>query len=308
MKEFVRCPNWDQIGKIQFIHPLLDVLHNISEANKNSFSGLETHQMIGYKWYKPINKVQWQWYKKHVEKEMYSLVNTLSQTKTRGKLISSLADVVKTNPTHKGLRLTTHKTILINSSRKKNEYDDVEEYLYIKFLRSSIIGLNNCDRERCHATYFSTYKTLYLKGIDTKQKKSSKYRITGMVEVGVFNVPGNRIGKKEVEKAINQNRKLTVNGIVGYNHVKKNQINFQYIISDNQTLSSNQIRNEILETAFEYNSKITKKNTIQFLSNVHKIKIGKKYRRILKDKTDGETGSLKDTSTLLVDNIYKGRL
>jgi hypothetical protein len=58
MKEFVRHPNWDHVGKFQFIHPLLDVLHNISEANKNSLSGLETHRMIGYKWYKLINKVQ----------------------------------------------------------------------------------------------------------------------------------------------------------------------------------------------------------------------------------------------------------
>jgi acetyl-CoA synthetase len=239
---------------------------------------------------------------------MYSFVNTWSQTKTGGKLISSLADVVKTNPTHTGLRLPTNKPILINSSRKKNEYDEVEECLYIKFIKSSKIVLNNCAHERCHATYFSTYKNLYLKGDDKQQEKSSKCQIIGMVEDGVFNVPGNRFGKKEVQKAINQNRKLTENGIVGYQHVKKNQIIFQHIIEDNQTLSSTQIRNEILETVFEYISKITKKNKIQFLSEVDKPKLGKKFRRILKDETDGETGSLKNTPTLLVDNINNWRL
>ncbi|HPI12835.1 MAG TPA: acetyl-coenzyme A synthetase, partial [Catalimonadaceae bacterium] len=76
--------------------------------------------------------------------------------------------------------------------------------------------------------------------------------------------------------------------------------------------STNQMRDEIVESVVEHIGRIAKPDKIQFVSGLPKTRSGKIMRRILRKVAEGEIETLGDTSTLLdplvVDEIIAGKL
>ena len=137
------------------------------------------------------------------------------------------------------------------------------------------------------------------------------YRIIGRVD-DVINVSGHRFGTAEIENAINQNKKVVESAVVGFPHPIKGQGIYAYVTLATGAESTNQMRDEIVESVVEHIGRIAKPDKIQFVSGLPKTRSGKIMRRILRKVAEGEIETLGDTSTLLdplvVDEIIAGKL
>ncbi len=259
----------------------------------------------------PINEEAWHWYHTHVGKGRCPIVDTWWQTETGGVMISALAGISDLKPAHAGLPLPGIQPILVDAEGKEIEGNGVEGYLCIKFPWPSIIRTTYGDHERCRVNYFSTYKNLYFTGDGARREENGMYRIIGRVD-DVINVSGHRFGTAEIENAINQNKKVIESAVVGYPHDIKGQGIYAYVILASGNESTEQMRDEIIETVVEQIGRIAKPDKIQFVSGLPKTRSGKIMRRILRKVAEGELSSLGDTTTLLdplvVDEIAGGRL
>ncbi len=259
----------------------------------------------------PINDEAWHWYHTHVGKGKCPVVDTWWQTETGGIMISALAGISELWPAHAGYPLPGIQPILVNSDGSEIVENDVEGHLCIKFPWPSIIRTTWGDHERCRLNYFSTYKNLYFTGDGARREANGMYRIIGRVD-DVINVSGHRFGTAEIENAINQNKKVVESAVVGYPHPIKGQGIYAYVTLTTGAESTNQMRDEIVESVVEHIGRIAKPDKIQFVSGLPKTRSGKIMRRILRKVAEGEIETLGDTSTLLdplvVDEIIAGKL
>jgi acetyl-CoA synthetase len=99
---------------------------------------------------------------------------------------------------------------------------------------------------------------------------------------------------------------------VGFPHPIKGQGIYAYVTLATGAESTNQMRDEIVESVVEHIGRIAKPDKIQFVSGLPKTRSGKIMRRILRKVAEGEIETLGDTSTLLdplvVDEIIAGKL
>ena len=259
----------------------------------------------------PINEEAWHWYNVHIGKERCPIVDTWWQTETGGIMISAIAGLTPSKPSHAGLPLPGIQPVLLNSEGKEIEANNEEGYLAIKFPWPSMIRTTWGDHERCRLTYFSTYKNYYFTGDGAKRDENGLYRIIGSVD-DVINVSGHRFGTAEIENAINQNKGVIESAVVGYPHDIKGQGIYAFVICDKLPENQEYMREEIYETVSSQIGRIAKPDKIQFVIGLPKTRSGKIMRRILRKVAEGEISSLGDTSTLLdptvVEEIIAGKL
>jgi acetyl-CoA synthetase len=246
----------------------------------------------------PINEEAWNWFKNNIGKGECPLVDTWWQTETGGIMISALAGVTPEKPTYATLPLPGIQPILVDESGQEVVGNDVSGNLCIKFPWPGIIRTTYGDHERCKQTYFSTYKGMYFTGDGCLRDADGFYRITGRVD-DVLNVSGHRIGTAEVENAINMHLGVIESAVVGYPHEIKGQGIYAYIITEKKPDDPEMFRRDIAATVSRMIGPIAKPDKIQFVSGLPKTRSGKIMRRILRKISEGEFGSLGDTSTLL---------
>ena len=259
----------------------------------------------------PINEEAWHWYNVHIGKERCPIVDTWWQTETGGIMISAIAGLTPSKPSHAGLPLPGIQPVLLNGEGKEIEANNEEGYLAIKFPWPSMIRTTWGDHERCRLTYFSTYKNYYFTGDGAKRDENGLYRIIGRVD-DVINVSGHRFGTAEIENAINQNKGVIESAVVGYPHDIKGQGIYAFVICDKLPENQEYMREEIYETVSSQIGRIAKPDKIQFVIGLPKTRSGKIMRRILRKVAEGEISALGDTSTLLdptvVEEIIAGKL
>ena len=271
---------------------------------KYDLSSLKTLGSVG----EPINEEAWHWYNKYIGKEKCSIVDTWWQTETGGILISPLSNITKTKPTYATLPLPGIQPCLVDINGDELLGNNVEGNLCIKFPWPSMIRTIYGDHERCKNVYFSNYSGKYFTGDGCKRDHDGFYRITGRVD-DVINVSGHRLGTAEVENGINEHPLVIESAVVGFPHDIKGQGIYAYIILDKNSLSENELTEQIIETVVKEIGSIAKPDKIQFVKGLPKTRSGKIMRRILRKVAEGDTSSLGDTSTLLdptvVEDIIK---
>lgn len=246
----------------------------------------------------PINEEAWNWYNEHIGKKNCPIVDTWWQTETGGIMISPLANITPTKPCYATLPLPGIQPILVDEKGDEIVGNGVSGNLCIKFPWPGMIRSTYGDHERCRTTYFATYENLYFTGDGCLRDEDGYYRITGRVD-DVMNISGHRIGTAEVENAINRHSGVIESAVVAYPHDIKGQGIYAYVIMDNATHDSTQIKKDISATVTKIIGAIAKPDKIQIVSGLPKTRSGKIMRRILRKIAEGDVSNLGDTSTLL---------
>jgi acetyl-CoA synthetase len=259
----------------------------------------------------PINEEAWHWYNVHIGKERCPIVDTWWQTETGGIMISALAGITPSKPSHAGLPLPGIQPVLLNAEGQEIRDNNVEGYLAIKFPWPSMIRTTFGDHDRCRINYFATYANYYFTGDGAKRDENGLYRIIGRVD-DVINVSGHRFGTAEIENAINQNKRVVESAVVGFPHDIKGQGIYAFVICDKKPENEAHLREEIYETVSTQIGRIAKPDKIQFVTGLPKTRSGKIMRRILRKVAENELSNIGDTSTLLdplvVDEIIQGKI
>ena len=267
---------------------------------KYDLSSLKTLGSVG----EPINEVARHWYNKYIGKEKCSIVDTWWQTETGGILISPLSNITKTKPTYATLPLPGIQPCIVDLNGDELLGKNVQGNLCIKFPWPSMIRTIYGDHERCKNVYFSNYPGKYFTGDGCKRDQDGFYRITGRVD-DVINVSGHRLGTAEVENGINEHPLVIESAVVGFPHDIKGQGIYAYIILDKNSISENELTEQILETVVKEIGSIAKPDKIQFVKGLPKTRSGKIMRRILRKVAEGDTSNLGDTSTLLDPSVVE---
>ncbi len=275
-------------------------------VTKHDLSSLKVLGTVG----EPINEEAWRWYHDLVGKGRCPIVDTWWQTETGGILITPLAGLTPTKPCMATLPFPGIQPILVDPEGNELKGNGVEGILCIKYPWPGMIRTLYGDHERCHQTYFSTFKGLYLTGDGAKRDEEGYYRIIGRID-DVINVSGHRIGTAEVEDAINQHPKVIESAVVGYPHEIKGSGIYAYVICAALSDAEREtIEDEIRTTVNKYIGSIAKPDIIQIVNGLPKTRSGKIMRRILRKIGEGDATNLGDTSTLLdptvVEEIIEG--
>jgi acetyl-CoA synthetase len=246
----------------------------------------------------PINEEAWHWYHDHIGKGRCPIVDTWWQTETGAILVSPLAGITPTKPAYATLPLPGVQPIIVDNDGKELKGNSVQGNLCIKFPWPSMLRTLYGDHDRCHETYFKSFKGLYFTGDGVKRDEDGYYRILGRVD-DVINVSGHRMGTAEVENAINEHPKVIESAVVGYPHPIKGQGIYAFAICDMSDRSEANLKNEIRVTVTNIIGPIAKPDLIQVVPGLPKTRSGKIMRRILRKIASGENDNFGDTSTLL---------
>ena len=259
----------------------------------------------------PINEEAWHWYHTHIGKGNCPIVDTWWQTETGGIMLSALAGVTPTKPTHAGLPLPGILPVLLDAQGNEIHENEVEGYLAIAQPWPAMIRTTYGDHARCRLNYFAAYPNYYFTGDGARRDANGLYRIIGRVD-DVINVSGHRFGTAEIENAINQNPLVVESAVVGYPHDLKGQGIYAYVICQTLPQNPEAARIAILNTVTAAIGGIAKPDKIQFVVGLPKTRSGKIMRRILRKIAEGDTENLGDTTTLLdptvVESIKLGAL
>ena len=257
----------------------------------------------------PINEEAWHWLDEQVGKGRCPIVDTWWQTETGGILISNIAGVTPSVPTHATLPLPGVQPVLMDEKGNELEGNGVSGNLCIKAPWPSILRTTWGDHERCRSNYFAAYPGYYFTGDGALRNADGMYRITGRVD-DVLNVSGHRIGTAEVENAINEHPGVIESAVVGYPHDIKGEGIYAYVVTAKDADAG--LAAGILATVARIIGAHAKPDKIQVVSGLPKTRSGKIMRRILRKIAEGATENLGDTSTLLdpavVDEIREGKV
>lgn len=281
--------------------------HGTGPLEPYSLASLKVIGSVG----EPINEEAWHWYHDHIGKGKCPIVDTWWQTETGGILISPIAGVTPTKPSYATLPLPGIQPVIVDNDGKELHGNSVEGNLCIKYPWPGMLRTIYGDHDRCHKTYFSSFKGYYFTGDGVKRDEDGYYRILGRVD-DVINVSGHRMGTAEVENAINEHPKVIESAVVGYPHEIKGQGIYAYVICDMENRTEENLKKEIRETVNNIIGPIAKPDMIQIVAGLPKTRSGKIMRRILRKIATGDTSNLGDTSTLLnpevIDEIMEGRV
>lgn len=260
----------------------------------------------------PINEEAWHWYHKHVGDGRCPVVDTWWQTETGGIMLSGLGDFSPMKPAHAGWPLPGIQPVLLTAEGELIEANEQEGLLCIRHPWPSMIRTTYGDHERCREVYFSMFKDHYFTGDGAKRDKNGLYRIIGRVD-DVINVSGHRFGTAEIEDAINTHSAVVESAVVGFPHDVKGSGIHAYVICQDSSLTSLELRQrqqEITESVEREIGKIARPDRIQFVSGLPKTRSGKIMRRILRKIAEGQFDNFGDVSTLVdpavVDEIVDG--
>ena len=282
---------------------------SVEYVNKYDLSSLKVIGSVG----EPINEEAWKWYNDNVGHRKCPLVDTWWQTETGGIMISPIAFVTPTKPSHATLPLPGIQPALMDELGNEIKGKQVSGNLCIKFPWPGMARTIYGDHDRYKATYFSTYPGKYFSGDGALRDEVGYYRITGRVD-DIIIVSGHNLGTAPIEDIINSHPAVAESAIVGFPHDIKGNALYGFVILKEEVkeLNSNETKDQINHLIADNIGPIAKLDKIQFVSGLPKTRSGKIMRRILRKIAENELNNLGDTSTLLnpevVEHIKNERL
>ena len=282
---------------------------SVEYVNKYDLSSLKVIGSVG----EPINEEAWKWYNDNVGHRKCPLVDTWWQTETGGIMISPIAFVTPTKPSHATLPLPGIQPALMDELGNEIKGKQVSGNLCIKFPWPGMARTIYGDHDRYKATYFSTYPSKYFSGDGALRDEVGYYRITGRVD-DIIIVSGHNLGTAPIEDIINSHPAVAESAIVGFPHDIKGNALYGFVILKEEVkeLNSNETKDQINHLIADNIGPIAKLDKIQFVSGLPKTRSGKIMRRILRKIAENELNNLGDTSTLLnpevVEHIKNERL
>jgi acetyl-CoA synthetase len=282
---------------------------SVEYVNKYDLSSLKVIGSVG----EPINEEAWKWYNDNVGHRKCPLVDTWWQTETGGIMISPIAFVTPTKPSHATLPLPGIQPALMDELGNEIKGKQVSGNLCIKFPWPGMARTIYGDHDRYKATYFSTYPGKYFSGDGALRDEVGYYRITGRVD-DIIIVSGHNLGTAPIEDIINSHPAVAESAIVGFPHDIKGNALYGFVILKEEVkeLNSNETKDQINHLIADNIGPIAKLDKIQFVSGLPKTRSGKIMRRILRKIAENEVNNLGDTSTLLnpevVEHIKNERL
>jgi len=282
---------------------------SVEYINKYDLSSLKVIGSVG----EPINEEAWKWYNDNVGHRKCPLVDTWWQTETGGIMISPIAFVTPTKPSHATLPLPGIQPALMDELGNEIKGKQVSGNLCIKFPWPGMARTIYGDHDRYKATYFSTYPSKYFSGDGALRDEVGYYRITGRVD-DIIIVSGHNLGTAPIEDIINSHPAVAESAIVGFPHDIKGNALYGFVILKEEVkeLNSNETKDQINHLIADNIGPIAKLDKIQFVSGLPKTRSGKIMRRILRKIAENEVNNLGDTSTLLnpevVEHIKNERL
>ena len=282
---------------------------SVEYVNKYDLSSLKIIGSVG----EPINEEAWKWYNDNVGHRKCPLVDTWWQTETGGIMISPIAFVTPTKPSHATLPLPGIQPALMDELGNEIKGKQVSGNLCIKFPWPGMARTIYGDHDRYKSTYFSTYPGKYFSGDGALRDEVGYYRITGRVD-DIIIVSGHNLGTAPIEDIINSHPAVAESAIVGFPHDIKGNALYGFVILKEEVkeLNSNETKDQINHLIADNIGPIAKLDKIQFVSGLPKTRSGKIMRRILRKIAENELYNLGDTSTLLnpevVEHIKNERL
>ncbi|MCO5279137.1 MAG: acetate--CoA ligase [Saprospiraceae bacterium] len=282
---------------------------SVEYVNKYDLSSLKVIGSVG----EPINEEAWKWYNDNVGHRKCPLVDTWWQTETGGIMISPIAFVTPTKPSHATLPLPGIQPALMDELGNEIKGKQVSGNLCIKFPWPGMARTIYGDHDRYKSTYFSTYPGKYFSGDGALRDEVGYYRITGRVD-DIIIVSGHNLGTAPIEDIINSHPAVAESAIVGFPHDIKGNALYGFVILKEEVkeLNSNETKDQINHLIADNIGPIAKLDKFQFVSGLPKTRSGKIMRRILRKIAENELNNLGDTSTLLnpevVEHIKNERL
>jgi acetyl-CoA synthetase len=303
---------WDIVDKhkVNILYTAPTAIRSLMSYGTEPFDGkdLSSLKVLGSVG-EPINEEAWHWLDEQVGKGRCPIVDTWWQTETGGILISNIAGVTPSVPTHATLPLPGVQPVLMDEKGNELEGNGVSGNLCIKAPWPSILRTTWGDHERCRSNYFAAYPGYYFTGDGALRNADGMYRITGRVD-DVLYVSGHRIGTADVENAINEHPGVIESAVVGYPLDIKGEGIYAYVVTAKDADAG--LPTGILATVARIIGAHAKPDKIQVVSGLPKTRSGKIMRRILRKIAEGATENLGDTSTLLdpavVDEIREGKI
>jgi len=257
----------------------------------------------------PINHEAWLWYYNIVGEGRCPIVDTWWQTETGGHMMTPLPGATDLKPGSACQPFFGVKPASVDNDGNILEGEAEGNFVILDSWPGQMRTIYG-DHERFIQTYFSTFKGKYFTGDGVKRDQDGYYWITGRVD-DVINVSGHRFGTAEIESAINEHEAVAESAVVGFPHDLKGQGIYAYVILNEGTDGSDEIKAGIIKTVRKIIGPIANPDIIHFTPDLPKTRSGKIMRRILRKIAAGETDSLGDTSTLadpsVVDRLIKGR-
>ncbi|WP_417462722.1 acetate--CoA ligase [Kordiimonas sp.] len=258
----------------------------------------------------PINPEAWLWYHRVVGDERCPVVDTWWQTETGGIMISPLPGATAMKPGSATRPFFGVQPALVDQAGGFLD-GATSGNLVIKDSWPGQARTIYGDHKRFIQTYFSTYKGLYFTGDGCRRDDDGYYWITGRVD-DVINVSGHRIGTAEIESALVAHTGVSEAAVVGFPHDIKGQGIYAYVTPPEDTVPSDELRNELVAFVRKEIGPVATPDHIQFAPALPKTRSGKIMRRILRKIAGNDFSNLGDTSTLadpgVVDDLIENRL
>lgn len=269
---------------------------DLSLVKKHDLSSLKVLGSVG----EPINEEAWHWFDKNIGKGNCPIVDTWWQTETGAIMISALAGITDTKPTFATLPMPGVQPALIGEDGEEIPLDQGEAtgVLAFKFPWPAMARTIWNNHERYKKVYFSTYKNKYFSGDGAYRDTEGNYRITGRVD-DVIIVSGHNLGTAPIENAINEHKSVAESAVVGFPHPVKGKALCGFIILQNETVPSDELKSEINAEITKNIGPIAKLEKFYFVKELPKTRSAKIMRRILRKIAANDTGNVGDTSTLL---------
>ncbi|MDX2083326.1 MAG: acetate--CoA ligase [Rickettsiales bacterium] len=259
-------------------------------VKNHDLSSLKTLGTVG----EPINEEAWQWYFEKIGNKKCPIVDTWWQTETGGILISSLAHVTASKPTHAGLPLPGIMPILFDEDGKKiTKKNKVGNLCFAKPWPAMARGVWG-DKEKFFKTYYQQFPNHYFSGDGAFESDDGYYRIIGRTD-DVIKVSGHRLGTAEIENAVNSHLAVAESAVIGVPHDIKGEVIYVFVITKN---SAKNLEKEISQIIEKEIGAIARPEKIYIVADLPKTRSGKIMRRILKKIITG-VEDLGDTSTLV---------
>lgn len=306
-------PDWDRFWQIVEDHKVTKfytaptairalLKHGDQYVSNHDLSSLKVLGTVG----EPINVEAWHWYKDVVGGGRCPIVDTWWQTETGGHMMTPLVDTDNVVPGYAMQPFFGIKPELRDESGKVLS-GEAEGALVIADSWPGQMRTVFRDHTRFEETYFSAYPGAYFTGDGAKRDENGRWRITGRMD-DVLNVSGHRLGTAEIESAIGLHEAVAEASVVGFPHEMKGQGIFAAIILKDGHYSSEDLANEIKQTARQKIGPICHLDKVVFVRDLPKTRSGKIMRRILRKIAAGETENLGDTSTLADPTVVKDLL
>ncbi|MDX8478322.1 acetate--CoA ligase [Mesorhizobium sp. VK24D] len=263
-----------------------------AHVKKTSRKSLRVLGTVG----EPINPEAWEWYFNVVGNAKVPIVDTWWQTETGGILVTPLPGATDLKPGSATRPFFGVRPQLVDGEGKVLE-GAADGNLCIIDAWPGMMRTVYGDHDRFVQTYFTTYKGKYFTGDGCRRDEDGYYWITGRVD-DVINVSGHRMGTAEVESALVSHDKVSEAAVVGYPHDIKGQGIYCYVTLMAGTMSSEDLRKELVAHVRKEIGAIATPDKIQFAPGLPKTRSGKIMRRILRKIAEDDYGALGDTSTL----------